>query len=206
MSTLYYTLLFATDHPPVSAGEVTDTSFRWCQLTSARICLDMFVYVSVWKQAGAVCLCPTVLFIVNLRHTYPMLVIEYAVARIVYFWAHMVLCVYLCTLSSLVCVCLCVCVDTAPCQRRFEASSVTVRAEASWVVGRLCLSALLDPVIHQAQSAALGTDHHLLQQVKNIEVTGKDLQPHTTCTHLHLKEEKNTQTVGQSQCHLKLQV
>lgn len=43
-------------------------------------------------------------------------------------------------------------VDTAPCQRRFEASSVTVRAEANWVVGRLCLSALFDPVIQQAQS------------------------------------------------------
>lgn len=73
----------------------------------------------------------------------------------------------------------CRCVDTAPCQRRFEASSVTVRAEANRVVGRLCLSALLDPVIQQAQSTAQGTDHHLLQQVKNIEVTGKDLQPHT---------------------------
>lgn len=45
-------------------------------------------------------------------------------------------------------------------------------------VGRLCLSALLDPVIHQAQSREQGSDQHLLQQVKNIEVTGKDLQPH----------------------------
>lgn len=79
------------------------------------------------------------------------------------------------------CECVCVysgCVDTAHCQRRFEASSVTVRAEASWAVGRLCLSALFDPVIHQAQSREQGTDQHLLQQVKNIEMTGKDLQLH----------------------------
>lgn len=70
--------------------------------------------------------------------------------------------IYVCTLcahSRLVhaTVCVRVCgagrrVDTAPCQRRFEASSVTVRAEANWVVGRLCLSALFDPVIQQAQS------------------------------------------------------
>lgn len=83
------------------------------------------------------------------------------------------------------CVHVCVCVtvfarlDTAPCQRRFEASSVTVRAKANQVVERLCVSALLDPVIHQAQSRAQGTDHHLLKQVKNIKVTGKDLKPHT---------------------------
>lgn len=51
-------------------------------------------------------------------------------------------------------------------------------------VGRLCLSALFDPVIHQAQSREQGTDHHLLQQVKNIEVTGKDLQLHKH-THAH---------------------
>ena len=43
-------------------------------------------------------------------------------------------------------------------------------------VGRPCLSALLDPVIQHAQSREQGSDHHLLQQVKNIEVTGKDLQ------------------------------
>lgn len=73
---------------------------------------------------------------------------------------------------------MCVCVDTAPCQRRFEAGSVTVRVEAKPVVGRQCLSALLDPVIHQTQSRTLGTDHHLLLQVKTIEVTGKDLHPH----------------------------
>lgn len=100
-------------------------------------------------------------------------------------------CTFICSLSCL-CVCVCArcrCVDTAPCQRRFEASSVTVRAEANWVVGRLCLSALLDPVIHQEQSRARGTDHHLLQQVKNIEVTGKDLQPHAHA-HVHLKKKK----------------
>lgn len=53
-------------------------------------------------------------------------------------------------------------------------------------VGRPCLSALFDPVIQQAQSREQGTDHHLLQQVKNIEVTGKDPQLHEhthTCTH-----------------------
>lgn len=53
-------------------------------------------------------------------------------------------------------------------------------------VGRLCLSALFDPVIHQAQSREQGTDHHLLQQVKNIEVTGKDLQLHT---HMHTHKQ-----------------
>lgn len=85
-------------------------------------------------------------------------------------------CVHVCECSR--------CVDTVPCQRRFEASSVTVRAEANWVVGRLCLSALFDPVIHQAQSREQGTDHHLLQQVKNIGVTGKDLHEHA---HTRLK-------------------
>lgn len=86
--------------------------------------------------------------------------------------------VHLCSHSRPVCVCVCVyCryVDTTPCQRRFEASSVTVRAEANRVVESLCLSALLDPVIHQAPEQSRGTDHQLLQQVKNIEVTEKDL-------------------------------
>lgn len=32
------------------------------------------------------------------------------------------------------------------------------------------------------QAEHRGTDHHLLQQVKNIEVTGKDLQPYK---HMH---------------------
>lgn len=102
------------------------------------------------------------------------------------------MCAFVCSLQAFLCARVHVCewsrcVDTAPCQRRFEASSVTVRAEANWVVGRLCLSALFDPVIHQAQSREQGTDHHLLQQVKNIGVTGKDLQLHEHVnTHLNM--------------------
>lgn len=59
--------------------------------------------------------------------------------------------VFVGSLQACVYVC-CRCVDTAPCQRRFEASSVTVKAEANWVVGCLCLSALLDPVIHRLRA------------------------------------------------------
>lgn len=65
-------------------------------------------------------------------------------------------------------------------------------------MGRLCLSALLDPVIHRAQSRAQGTDHHLLQQVKNIEVTGKDLQAHAQT----LEDEKKPNKKSHPNCWL----
>ena len=174
-------------------------SLRWCQLTSASAGLDMLslcVCVCVF-----LCVCMfnkmSLLLLPLMPHT--ILVTECAVVGTTYVFKqiwhfYLYVCVCMCILTPrVVRVCVVGVLTLLPVKGDLRPVQSLSGPRPAWVVGRLCLSALLDPVIHQAQSRAQGTDHHLLQQVKNIEVTGKDLQPHThthTPAHAHTWRKK----------------